>query len=124
MKVKAAKYWNGKALDFRCPGCGDTHLVTIKQSDNPEHRHPVWGWNGSYDAPTFSPSLLVRTGHFVSGEPVSTCWNCQNPEHDHAHKCYVCHSFVNDGRIQFLGDCTHPLAGQTVEIPELEGEPA
>ncbi len=30
----------------------------------------------------------------------------------------ICHSFVTDGRIQFLSDCTHPLAGQTVDIPE------
>ena len=30
----------------------------------------------------------------------------------------VCHSFVTDGRIQFLGDCTHSLAGQTVDLPE------
>jgi hypothetical protein len=32
----------------------------------------------------------------------------------------VCHSFVTDGKIQFLGDCTHALAGQTVELPEQE----
>jgi hypothetical protein len=25
---------------------------------------------------------------------------------------------VNDGKIQFLGDCHHKLAGQTVELPE------
>jgi hypothetical protein len=31
----------------------------------------------------------------------------------------VCHSFVTDGRIQFLGDCTHALANQTVELPDL-----
>jgi hypothetical protein len=30
----------------------------------------------------------------------------------------VCHSFVRDGQIQFLGDCTHALKGQTVERPE------
>ena len=30
----------------------------------------------------------------------------------------VCHSFVTDGRIQFLADCTHALAGQTVDLPE------
>jgi len=24
---------------------------------------------------------------------------------------------VVDGRMQFLGDCTHALAGQTVDIP-------
>jgi hypothetical protein len=31
----------------------------------------------------------------------------------------VCHSFITDGFIQFLDDCTHPLAGQTVEIPDM-----
>ena len=32
----------------------------------------------------------------------------------------ICHSFVTDGRIQFLGDCTHKLAGQTVDLPDWE----
>ena len=30
----------------------------------------------------------------------------------------ACHTFVTDGRIQFLGDCTHALAGQTVDLPD------
>lgn len=30
----------------------------------------------------------------------------------------VCHSFVTDGRIQFLADCTHDLAGLTVDLPD------
>lgn len=29
----------------------------------------------------------------------------------------VCHSFIRDGQIQFLSDCTHALAGQTVPLP-------
>ena len=28
--------------------------------------------------------------------------------------------FVTDGKIQFLGDCTHALAGQTVDLPDME----
>ncbi|MNJ76318.1 hypothetical protein D3C77_735750 [compost metagenome] len=32
----------------------------------------------------------------------------------------VCHSFVTDGRSQYLTDCTHALAGQTVDLPEWE----
>ncbi len=60
---------------------------------------PRWTWNGSMDLPTFSPSLLC------------------NP--DHAPSRY--HSFVRDGKIQFLSDCHHTLAGQTVEIPDWEG---
>ncbi|MHC8396108.1 hypothetical protein ACYZT8_21075 [Pseudomonas sp. LB3P93] len=34
----------------------------------------------------------------------------------------VCHSFVIDGCIQFLGDCTHELASQTVDLPEWSDE--
>ncbi|WP_259106184.1 hypothetical protein [Pseudomonas sp. JUb42] len=30
----------------------------------------------------------------------------------------ICHSFVTDGRIQYLGDCTHGLDGQAAEVPE------
>jgi hypothetical protein len=31
----------------------------------------------------------------------------------------ICHSFITDGKIQFLSDCTHSFAGKTVELPEL-----
>lgn len=30
----------------------------------------------------------------------------------------VCHSFVKNGTIQFLGDCTHKLVNQTVPLPD------
>lgn len=30
----------------------------------------------------------------------------------------VCHSFVRDGQIQYLGDCTHEYAGKTVDLPD------
>lgn len=53
-------------------------------------KRPVWTFNGDMEKPTFSPSLL-----------------------------YVgrCHLFLTDGRIQFLSDCAHELAGQTVDLP-------
>lgn len=35
----------------------------------------------------------------------------------------VCHSFIKDGKIQFLGDCTHALANQTVDLPDWEQDP-
>ena len=37
--------------------------------------------------------------------------------------CKRCHSFVTDGRIQFLSDCTHALAGQTVDLPDIKENP-
>jgi len=82
----------GKLMMFHCPGCGNSHAFEI---ECPERG---WTWNGSMDRPTFTPSLLC---------------NPDLPEHR-------CHSFVTDGKIQFLSDCHHDLKGQTVDIPDWE----
>lgn len=80
---------------FHCPGCGHSHPFEVNCAER------GWTWNGSMDRPTFTPSLLC---------------NPNSPE-------FRCHSFVTDGRIQFLSDCFHALAGQTVDIPDWdEGE--
>lgn len=69
----------------------------------------VHQFNGDMDRPTLSPSLLHNYENGTTGER------------------YCCHSFVRDGQIQFLGDCTHPLVNQTVElmdVPEMKkGQP-
>lgn len=84
----------GNRLHFWCPGCQGAHGIQFGEGDGPR-----WGWNGSAESPTFTPSVLVRRqfGEAMVEE--------------------VCHSFVVDGQIQFLSDCTHALAGQTVPIP-------
>ncbi|QHG70144.1 DUF6527 family protein [Ensifer adhaerens] len=108
----------GGRLMFWCPGCDGAHQVTIGEGPGPR-----WGYNGNPDAPTFTPSVLVRSGHYVPGQEGKSCWCTYNADHSEdpaPFKCSVCHSFVTDGRIQFLGDCTHELAGQTVEIPDWE----
>lgn len=85
---------------FECPGCGEWHRVRVKGME------PCWGFNGSLTAPTFNPSILVRGKKY----------NAETK----AHEPYVCHSFVREGRIQFLNDCTHKLAGQTVDLLDWE----
>lgn len=115
MKAKRA---GDHHLTFECPGCAGRHAVTVSGHG------PVWTWNGSMDSPTLSPSVLVRTGHYRPGHDGS-CWctyNAERPDDPAPFTCGICHWFVNDGRIQFLSDCTHALAGQTVELPELESE--
>lgn len=59
-----------------------------------------WDFNGDFDKPTFHPSILVRWGE---SQPNKRC-----------------HSFIRDGKIQYLNDCHHELAGQTVELREQE----
>jgi hypothetical protein len=93
---------------FQCPGCECNHMISDK-----------WQYNGNPDSPTITPSILVRTGHYVP-EHKGSCWCEFNKKEDSGFKCGVCHSFVTDGKIQFLSDCTHELAGQTVELPEWE----
>ncbi|AOI98108.1 ammonia monooxygenase [Burkholderia sp. LA-2-3-30-S1-D2] len=84
------------SLLFECP-CGELHVVYPHGCDSPNPAR--WSWNGSVDAPTLSPSILVS-------------WPGPDDRQN------VCHSFITDGRIQFCGDCTHELAGQTVELPD------
>ncbi|WP_444452027.1 DUF6527 family protein [Rhodobacter capsulatus] len=94
----------GGGLMFRCPGCGETHAVRVGEGSGPR-----WGWNGSGDAPTFTPSILVTWS-----EPSDVPEEFDDTSKDIKR---ICHSFVTDGRIQFLSDCTHALSGQTVDLP-------
>lgn len=100
----------GDCVTFMCPGCDDSHTVPVPP-------HPLaWQWNGSVEKPTLLPSLLVRSGHYApSWKPGDECW-CGK---DYPFSCYLCHSFITDGQIQFLNDCTHKLAGQTVDLAEI-----
>jgi hypothetical protein len=52
----------------------------------------VHQFDGNMDRPTISPSLLHNSSH-------------------------VCHSYIKDGVIEFLGDCWHELKGQKVPLP-------
>ena len=82
----------GNRLYFHCPGCNGTHWVQLKPAS------PGWEWNGSFDKPTFSPS--------VHCEPSLSK--------------YQCHFFVEDGKIRYLMDCHHELRGKTVPMEDFD----
>lgn len=113
-------YADGEQISFDCPGCQTTHRVTLRDKVNGER--PSWTFNGDYDRPTFTPSILVKSGHYCSGQEGRECWCTfeQRFGRKPPFTCGVCHSFVTDGMIQFLSDCTHALAGQTVALPDAE----
>ncbi len=84
---------------FWCPGCKENHQIDTDR----------WEFNRSYTKPTFSPSYLT--------------WNDPKPDAEPRYdptgkyrKGFRCHSFIRDGRIEFLPDCSHDLAGETVEL--------
>lgn len=114
MKVKLH---SDGSFTYRCP-CGDVHHITPK----------IWTWNGNVESPTISPSVLVRSGHYVPrqpGEPES-CWCTyakEHPEDKLPFGCYLCHSYVENGSVRFLNDCSHEHAGKTLPIPDWEKTP-
>jgi len=84
---------------YYCIACKQYHMVNIS---NP-NLQPTWTFNGDYDKPTFSPSVLLTQAYTKeSGK-----------------RTYVCHSFIRNGKIQYLGDCTHELVGKTVDMVEM-----
>lgn len=91
--MKAALDTEKKHLIYTCPGCKHSHRVTINQPDS-------WKWNGDLEKPTITPSVLVNA-------------NRSNPE------AHTCHHYVIDGKIQYLGDCTHELAVRIVDMEDV-----
>lgn len=85
-------------LHFMCPGCDEMHALNT-----------TWAFNGDLDRPTVSPSILVR-------RPANPDASEEFIEY---RKESVCHSFIREGHIHFLPDCTHQMAGRTVELPHI-----
>ena len=94
-------------LLFWCPGCDGAHGVHVGEGPGPR-----WGYNGDAERPTFTPSILVRWPAHPNASEEFKEWRKER----------ICHSFVTLGRIQFLADCTHHLAGQTVDIPDFDSD--
>lgn len=101
---------------FHCPGCNMTHgIVTDRIKPGPK-----WNFSGGLDNPTVSPSILVRYWKTPIPPPKDENGKYLLDENGKivGSKKMVCHSFVREGKIQFLNDCTHELAGETVELGE------
>lgn len=93
------EHLNNDSLTIFCPACKCGHTI-----------NKTWQFDGNKDMPTISPSILVT-------------W-AANPNASEEFKEYrntrVCHSYVRNGQIEFLSDCTHHLAGKIVDLPDIE----
>lgn len=79
---------------YDCP-CGDKQWIPITGEE------PIWQFNNDVNNPTLSPSIRTTWGPK------------ENPTK------HLCHVFMKEGKIQFLTDCTHEYAGQTIELSEI-----
>lgn len=96
------KYYPRDDYGFWCPGCQQMHEVAVEKTNS---SNAQWTFNGDPIKPTFSPSLVIHV-------------NPPGPHYNAHAASSRCHSFVRDGKIEFLGDCTHALKGQTVDLPD------
>jgi hypothetical protein len=78
-------------LKFNFPGPTEYLILPVSRDGG-----KGWQWNGSLESPTLQPSILSRSTSFQ------------------------CHSYITDGKVQFLGDCSHDLKGQTVDLLDVE----
>lgn len=102
-RIGAEDGYSAQGYSHYCPGCEQMHVFAV---DQPFRNGARWTYDGNEEAPTFSPSMNIRVGPYPNDE-------------ERAGEFDVCHYFLRAGRIEFLGDCTHTLKGQTVQLPEL-----
>lgn len=89
-----------EAIAFVCVGCielergrgSGLHMIPV----NTDQTSPAWDWNGDLQHPTLKPS--INTHHPMGG---------------------ICHSYITEGQIQYLEDCTHSFAGKTLDLEDL-----
>lgn len=104
MKAKPVKLIQGKGY-VHCSVAEATHVTINIPGPSKLLTLPVilkgsrkdtgcWSWNGSIDAPTLKPSVLTKSFSNI----------------------FRCHSFINDGKVQFLSDCSHEHAGKTLNL--------
>lgn len=115
LKVKCTKIVDGKEVACE-PSDAEFATIRLPQPDLGEtidhstRKLPVlvkgqregtgcWSWNGDVEKPTFRPSILTKVNYT-----------------DSQRGDFCCHSFVNDGMVQFLADCSHDYAGTIKEL--------
>jgi len=120
MKVrhKDPTFWGVGVYSFKCPGCGDDHIIyTDPSNPMPNKEKSVWGFNGDLDNPTFSPSILYRIGRYVPGLTPEQIAYCEENE-ALGMKSFICHSFVEAVKIRVLAD-SHRHPGETLDLEEI-----
>jgi hypothetical protein len=104
----STKLRRGKGMYFHwCPACDEMHPLPDS-----------WQFDGNLESPTFTPSF--RHGgyrkHNVNGVWTKPFW-----ERDASGNTIpsVCHYILTNGVLNYCGDCTHALKGQSISLPDL-----
>lgn len=94
-------------IKIKCPA-GHTHHINTQA---PNSSGAIWGFNGDFEKPTFTPSINEHVGKYVAG--------FENIDDEYGIS-YICHFIVTDGKIYFCGDCTHEFVNQTMDLLDID----
>jgi hypothetical protein len=112
-KLRSVDLGDHTGVAFWCPGCVERHVISVTGPH-------AWSWDQNVDAPTFVPSIHVSGIQRLTEAEYAKVMAGVTVEK----RPLVCHSFIRGGRIEFLSDCTHGLAGQTIPLPDLQSDPS
>lgn len=98
----------GNYYQIWCPACQEIHLILPSTATGPGTKG--WRFNGNKAVPSFSPSVKITTGWYVSPTKYSP------------YEGTLCHFFITDGKIHYCTDCSHELSGKTLDLEDLEGK--
>ncbi len=87
---------------FYCPGCKHLHTYAINSDGT------GWNFNGNMANPSFSPSLLNTVP--IKNEATGVYKTDKER----------CHLILMDGKINYCPDCTHELAGKSIDMVDIE----
>lgn len=98
------EYWPRGGFGHWCPACNSGHEI---DTEEPNTSGAMWIFDGNRESPSFTPSINLQINP---------------PGHQHYQpnvKSTRCHYFIRAGKIIYCGDCTHAMAGQTVDLPDI-----
>lgn len=83
-----------KGYVFWCPACKEYHRITDS-----------WYIRYDHEFITVRPSIRVKCDGYWSGREF---------------KSLNCHLFITNSRLEYLSDCTHEMAGMTVDMVDID----
>lgn len=90
-----------------CPACKEMHPLPDS-----------WQFNGNIEKPTFTPSFKHEGLKTVRDSNGVWLGEWERDSQGNTIK-EVCHYILTDGILNFCGDCTHSMAGQSVPLAAL-----
>jgi len=98
----------GKAFLFHCVACGHGHFF-VGAIKGP------WTIDEKTKLPTFTPSLKITgTQPLTHNEAARILAGEKIPP-----RPYCCHLNLTNGKLVYHGDCTHSMAGKTVDMVDV-----